>query len=491
MPTAPPPNAIPGPAPANVGMPNVPRPAFRPIGEPGVSLLSTPAGEAPSSPAAALTPAQAHLRRMNELEDRGSGISQIHSPWARIPLQILDALGSAIVPQLTMNLPGTEYHHQMLVRGARGNVTEDEALASGEAQREHLAAETANQQAEAAARANPQATWKQGTEPEVDPEHPELGPQSVWYNEKDPTQKRFGGAPVAAKPTGPKEPKEGELPLGERVPQLNKELEARYQVLHPGQALPPQFTLAANATQKDFDRMDKVMEATEKATGTKAEQDTLAEMRRQNQATAAETKKNTEATQSYYKHSGFIDKLRAPVDTLVMRMGRLEDTLRQQSPQADALVAPELLTVMAGGQGSGLRMNEAEIARIVGGRSVWENLKARIQHWNTDPAAARSITPDQDKQIRALVGAVAAKVHGKQAAADEARRALIESNDPKEHRQIYAKMQEEFDRIDRGEEPGGGGGGTIRVQIPGHPPAEIDATRKADFLKKYPNAKVL
>jgi len=34
-------------------------------------------------------------------------------------------------------------------------------------------------------------------------------------------------------------------------------------------------------------------------------------------------------------------------------LGRLQDTLDQQSPQADALIAPELLTVMAGGQGSG------------------------------------------------------------------------------------------------------------------------------------------
>ncbi len=353
-----------------------------------------------------------------------------------------------------MNLPGTEYHHQMLVKGARGNVAEDEALATGKAQREHLAAETAAQDAEAQARLNPQATWKQGTEPEVDPEHPELGPQSVWVNEKDPTQKHYGGA-VAAKPTGPKEPKEGELPLGERVGQLNKAMESRYQVLHAGQALPAQYSLPANATQKDFDRIDKLMEAEEKATGTKAQQNTLIEMRKEAQALAAEGKQTNEATQSYYKHSGFIDKLRAPVDTLVMRMGRLEDTLAQQSPQADALVAPELLTVMAGGQGSGLRMNEAEIARIVGGRSAWQDLQAKINHWTKNPKEARSITPEQDKQIRALVGAVAGKVHGKQAAADQARRALIESNDPQEHRKIYAKMQEEFDRIDRGEQAGG------------------------------------
>jgi hypothetical protein len=64
----------------------------------------------------------------------------------------------------------------------------------------------------------------------------------------------------------------------------------------------------------------------------------------------------------------------------VPRFGRLRDTLNQKSPQADALVAPELLTVIAGGQGSGLRMNEAEIARSVGGRSHLEDLKAALNN---------------------------------------------------------------------------------------------------------------
>lgn len=64
----------------------------------------------------------------------------------------------------------------------------------------------------------------------------------------------------------------GQQPLG-NVDQMNQALTSRFQVLNPGKPLPPQFTLPADATQKDYDRIDKALEATEKATGTKAQQD--------------------------------------------------------------------------------------------------------------------------------------------------------------------------------------------------------------------------
>lgn len=70
-------------------------------------------------------------------------------------------------------------------------------------------------------------------------------------------------------------------PLGDKVPQLNDALTQRYQILHPGQALPTPFMLPPNATRADFDRTDKILEATERAQGTKAQQDTANAMREQ------------------------------------------------------------------------------------------------------------------------------------------------------------------------------------------------------------------
>ena len=75
---------------------------------------------------------------------------------------------------------------------------------------------------------------------------------------------------------------EGEQPLGgNRIPQLNEALANRFQVLNPGKPLPRSLTLSADATQKDFDRIDKLMESRERAVGTVAQQQTANAIRQQ------------------------------------------------------------------------------------------------------------------------------------------------------------------------------------------------------------------
>ncbi len=55
------------------------------------------------------------------------GTGQIHNPWGRVPLQILDAVGRGVVPGIEMGLPGTSGHHDVLVRQAGEAVKGDEA----------------------------------------------------------------------------------------------------------------------------------------------------------------------------------------------------------------------------------------------------------------------------------------------------------------------------------------------------------------------------
>ena len=145
-----------------------------------------------------------------------------------------------------------------------------------------------------------------------------------------------------------------------------------------------------------------------------------------------------------------LSSLSAPISQMQMRMGRLKDTLAQGTPQADALAAPELLTIMAGGQGSGLRMNEAEIARIVGGRSHWENLRAAAQKWSTDPETANSITADQRQQIRALVQTVDAKLIQKQNILNEAGQNLLEAKTPEEQHKVIIEARRALTQVDSG-----------------------------------------
>jgi hypothetical protein len=166
---------------------------------------------------------------------------------------------------------------------------------------------------------------------------------------------------------------------------------------------------------------------------------------------AAPGKADTRLDRSYDARSKELETIGKPVADTLAKIGDMRTLLDQNTPQADALVGPKLLTVMVGGQGSGLRMNEAEIARVVGGRSKWESLKAAINQWNLDPAKATSITPEQRKQIRDLVVAADAKANLKSKTLDDARQALIDAEDPTAHRKVVADVRSRLASIDEGQ----------------------------------------
>ena len=106
------------------------------------------------------------------------------------------------------------------------------------------------------------------------------------------------------------------------------------------------------------------------------------------------------------------------------------------------------MAVLAGGQGSGLRMNEAEIARILGGRSQWESLKGNLQTWSTDPAHASPLPPDQVAQMRALVSAVNQRISAKSEVLDDAYGSLLETDDIREQRKIVSDTRQRINDVD-------------------------------------------
>jgi hypothetical protein len=87
--------------------------------------------------------------------------------------------------------------------------------------------------------------------------------------------------------------------MGEQLPvdQLNAGLAQRYQILNPGQQLPASFTLPPNASKADFDRIDKLMQQTEQAQGTKALRDQSAAMREQTLQIAKQGQQDREQKQ--------------------------------------------------------------------------------------------------------------------------------------------------------------------------------------------------
>lgn len=149
-----PPTAEP-PAPAQSGAIPIPNSmtAGAPAALPGAIPLPTTATQAPSRPPPAhipvpanpnLQPAQNELARITVGPQAKSGISQIKSPYARIPLQILDALGTGVAPGITSAIPGTQLHHQALVGQAEQSVKSQEGQQDEAVKRAQEEAQTAN-----------------------------------------------------------------------------------------------------------------------------------------------------------------------------------------------------------------------------------------------------------------------------------------------------------------------------------------------------------
>jgi hypothetical protein len=252
--------------------------------------------------------------------------------------------------------------------------------------------------------------------------------------------------------------------LGDQAQTLNQQLLRRWQVLNPGQPLPPEYGVGPNSTQTDYERADKALESAERASGVKAQQDIASGERARGEG----EKKTTEDNKQYNFFVAKIAELRKPVADRAERFSRLADTLEDGNPQSDALVAPELLSLMAGGQASGLRMNEAEISRIVGGRNKWGDLRAKIEAWRLDPNKGFALTPAQRQQVQKLMHAVGERIQSKLDLVDKASEELLDGKDTRSYREAYTKLQRGLTDLDRPRSEQSGGN---RKAAPRTPPA--------------------
>jgi hypothetical protein len=201
-------------------------------------------------------------------------------------------------------------------------------------------------------------------------------------------------------------------------------------------------------------------------------------------AVAQAPQKSTERSDKSYQYNATqLDKLGTPIEQAQARVGRLQEALKQNTPIADALIAPELLSIMAGGAGSGLRMTDAEINRIVGGQGHWDALRKQAQLWALDPSKANSITPEQRKEIRSLTAAVQQKLNAKQVALDRAHQELLNSDDPKEHRKAVTDAHRELEKIDTGAAAPEAPAGKTTVYDPQGTPHFVNVDKLEKFLK--------
>lgn len=188
--------------------------------------------------------------------------------------------------------------------------------------------------------------------------------------------------------------------------------------------------------------------------------------------TAGQTHADSRADRSYTASTNELTRLGKGLDDKASSFTTLRQLLDAHNPQSDAMIAPLLLKTIAGGQGSGMRMNEAEISRIMGARSKEQDLEAFLNKW-TGANGAVQLPEAQRQQMYQIVGTLESKLARKRAALDKATGDLYDNQDDvSAHRRIVNGVKHTLTSEDM---PGAGQ----------QPAATAPTLSAAELIKKY------
>jgi hypothetical protein len=183
--------------------------------------------------------------------------------------------GDVFAPATMERIPGTQLHREGEEQGLVKQLNTQAQDESENAERNALTGKTTEETAEMPGKTASEEGL-QGAQASLIPSEIEKN-QATTESLKNPFGKLPGNEPVGNSDA------------------LNKGMQDRYQVLHPRQPLPPEFSLGPNATKNDFDRIDKLMSASETATGSQQQREQSNQIRTAMLAMARERLNETEA----------------------------------------------------------------------------------------------------------------------------------------------------------------------------------------------------
>jgi len=117
---------------------------------------SAPALSAPIAPFAQPNQVMTDQDKLNHLRNTGAGVDQIHNPLLRGVAKAGDILsqiaGSVFLPARAIGaaIPGTTFHHQLLMHQAQNNLAEDQANQTAQTAQQNMQAQEQERQAQAA-----------------------------------------------------------------------------------------------------------------------------------------------------------------------------------------------------------------------------------------------------------------------------------------------------------------------------------------------------
>lgn len=164
----------------------------------------------------------------------------------------------------------------------------------------------------------------------------------------------------------------------DKISQLNQGMAQSWQVLHPGQPLPPSYQLSPGATQSDFQRLDSLMKNEIQVAGTKAQRDTANALHQQTVAIAQ---------QGLEMKRALLDV--NPVIAYNPQTGERELTTRSQA-DAQGLQGPVPVT-------------EPQLEKYRSAQAQFNDVQANLSRYR---AAARQFAQQGNPRDAALISAV-------------------------------------------------------------------------------------
>jgi hypothetical protein len=478
------PQAAPEPSPQPKAMPvpqNAPAQApaspAMPVGPPAGA---SPAMPAPSAPAITLPTPQKSLT--TKLWDK---TANINNPFERILARTgvgigkaLDIAGSALFPGIAANIPGSQINTQMA--NSRANKLAME-VPEANARIGLEKAQTTNQEAEAKARLNPGdkaigeavADGKGGLMQQVEhadhtfgyvPISQVAGNQPAMPGVAPPSAPGGSGAPaMQVAPAGAKpgtQLPEAKTPLTDaQIQDANAQNTAQYQQAFKGQPLPPAFQIKPGTTDaqakettaalgrlvstNDANEQRKIMNDQRAAT----ERNT-AELRAENRSRQADEATNKEIDKAQAQLKDVLSKSDARIENLNEAMADID----KPNGEKDAMGVVKALVSTAGGQGSGVRVTQAELQRISQARGWTDSAKVTLNNI-FNPSSYESMSPAQREQLKGIEQDVYNLVEEKN---DAAHQAFGEITGARSIPEVRA-AQNKFNDVIRGENKAGGG----------------------------------
>ena len=143
---------------------------------------------------------------------------------------------------------------------------------------------------------------------------------------------------------------------------------------------------------------------------------------------------------SYNARVKDLNALITPARDKSAKIADIQDLL--SNPTGESMVAPKLLSLFVGGQGSGLKMTNSEINRVTGGAGNIQTLESKLKQWSLDPASAGTLTAEQKRQVRQLAEIAAARTRRELDLLQQADADLVVATSPTEHKRIVQQSRQ-------------------------------------------------